>query len=420
MFKFKLHPKIGTLVTVLGANVFNNFSSFVVTIIAARLLGLAEFSKLSLAIAVTTNLALVLDFGTSVALVRLYNVASDHNERISLIRLMNKWKIFLLILTVCFSFPLGTLIMRYFPILEGTGLLINLAIISGGMLSVWITTRAIEQSQKKFHVFQKYNIIYGLLRLITAVVFFLFNQISTTSVIISLYILPLFVLISFKQIKEIQSYKYQNLILKINELNLLKSIFSYGIWVGISGILFTFIYQIPQFVLAKTADARELGLYGAGLTFIPVFLLTNDAIRTIILPDVSAIKDSEGRQLFRKHLWQISPVFFGLMIAVLITTSCIQYLLLGEVYKASIPVFLAMGFSTLVAMYLGYSNTLIHSIGIPHLGAIINIISAIILTLLSLKLQKSAFLMSLLLGSILIIGEASTYFIVETFDKKKV
>ena len=189
---------------------------------------------------------------------------------------------------------------------------------------------------------------------------------------------------------------------------------------GISGILFTFIYQIPQFVLAKTADARELALYGAGLTFMPVFLLTNDAIRTIILPDVSAIKDSEGRQLFRKHLWQISPVFFGLMIAVLITTSCIQYLLLGEVYKASIPVFLAMGFSTLVAMYLGYSNTLIHSIGIPHVGAIVNTISAIILTLLSLKLQKSAFLMSLLLGSILIIGEASTNFIVETLDKKKV
>ena len=216
MFKFKLHPKIVTLVTVLGANVFNNFSSFVIIIVAARLLGITEFSKLSLAIAVTTNLASVLDFGTSVALVRLYNVASDHNERISLIRLMNKWKICLLILTVCFSFPLGTLIMRYFPILEGTGLLINLAIISGGMLSVWITTRAIEQSQKKFHVFQRYNIIYGLLRLITAVVFFLFNQISTTSVIISLYILPLFVLISFKQIKEIQSYKYQNLILKIN------------------------------------------------------------------------------------------------------------------------------------------------------------------------------------------------------------
>jgi O-antigen/teichoic acid export membrane protein len=420
MFKFKLHPKIGTLVTLLGANVFNNFSSFVIIISAARLLGPAEFSKLTLAFGVTTNLSAILDFGTSVALVRLYNVTSDSNEKISLIRVINKWKIGLLSLTLCLSFPGGKLIIQTFPILQGTGLLINLAIISGGLLSVWITTRAIEQAQKNFQAFQRYTIIYGLLRLITAVVFLLFNQISSTSVIISLYILPLFILISYKQIQEIQSYKSQNLILKINELNLLKSIFSYGIWVGISGILFTLIYQIPQFVLAKTAEAREVGFYGASLTFIPVFLLTNDAIRTIILPDVSAIKDSEGRQLFRKHLWQISPVFFGLMIAVLITTSCIQYLLLGEVYKASIPVFLAMGFSTLVAMYLGYSNTLIHSIGIPHVGAIINIISAIILTLLSLKLQKSAFLMSLLLGSILIIGEASTYFIVETFDKKKV
>ena len=246
MFKFKLHPKIGTLVTLLGANVFNNFSSFVIIISAARLLGPAEFSKLTLAFGVTTNLSAILDFGTSVALVRLYNVTSDSNEKISLIRVINKWKIGLLSLTLCLSFPGGKLIIQTFPILQGTGLLINLAIISGGLLSVWITTRAIEQAQKNFQAFQRYTIIYGLLRLITAVVFLLFNQISSTSVIISLYILPLFILISYKQIQEIQSYKSQNLILKINELNLLKSIFSYGIWVGISGILFTLIYILRR------------------------------------------------------------------------------------------------------------------------------------------------------------------------------
>jgi O-antigen/teichoic acid export membrane protein len=420
MYKLKSHPKIETLVTVLGANIFNNFSSFVIIIVAARLLGQSEFSKLSLAFAVTTNLSCLLDFGTNISLVRLYNVASDSNEKINLIRAINKWKISLLIMTLCLSFPMGKLIIQTFPILEGTGLLINLSVISGGMLSSWTTIRAIEQAQKNFQAFKKYTTIYGLLRLITAVVFFLFNQISTTSVIISLYILPLLILISYKQIKEIQSYKHQNIIFNFNEFKLLKPIFSYGILVGISGILFTLMYQIPQFILAKIADAREISFYGAGLTFIPLFLLTNDAIRTIILPDVSAIKDYEGRQLFRKQLWQISPIFFGLMISALLIISCIQYFLLGEAYKASIPVFLAMGFGTLVAMYLGYSNTLIHSIGIPHLGAIINIISTIILTLLGLTLQKSAFFMSFLLGIILISGEVSTYFIVKNIDKRKV
>ncbi|MBD2251575.1 lipopolysaccharide biosynthesis protein [Nostoc parmelioides] len=417
MYKLKLHPKIRTLLNVLSANIFNNFSSFAITILAARLFGPAEFAKFALAVAVTTNLSSVLDFGTSVALVRLYNVASDDEEKISLLIVINKWKFGLLLLTICFSYPGSKLLAKTLPMLQSTGLLINLAIISGGLLSIWTTTRAIEQAQKKFQAFQKYTLVYGLLRLITALIFLMLNKISNTTIIVSLYFLPLSLLISYRQISEMVSYGYKNVFFTTNEIKLLKSIFYYGVWVGIAGILFSFMYQIPQFILARKTDPTEVGIYSASLTFLPVFLLINDAIRTIILPDVSAIKDAKSRQLFRKRMWQISPIFFGVMITVLIIMSCVQYFLLGQVYKASIPVFLVMGVSTLLAMYLGYSNTLIHSIGIPHVGAVVNMISAVTLTLLSIILQQSAFFMSFILGSVLIFGEVSTYLVVKNIDK---
>ncbi|MBW4506563.1 MAG: oligosaccharide flippase family protein [Scytonematopsis contorta HA4267-MV1] len=418
MIKFKIHHKLYSLLGILGANVINNFSSFVITIFAARFLGPANFAKLALAMAITTNLTSILDCGTSVALVRLYNVSTDDNYKSSLIKIINKWKIGLLLLIILISYPVGQLIIQSFPIIKDTGLLVYLAIISSGLLSIWTTTRATEQSQKNFKSFQRYTLVYGFLRLMIAILFFINNKISITTIFTSLYIAPLSILISYRIISSYLSDKSDEKSYEINEFKLLRSILGYGMWVGIGGILFGILYQIPQFVLASTANASEVGFYGAGLTFLPVFLLTNDAIRTIILPDVSAIKNQEGRQLFRKRLWQISPIFFSLMLVVLIAMSCVQYLLLGKVYQDSVPVFLAMGFSTILVMFIGYSNTLIHSIGIPHVGAIVNMISAAIILMLSLLLPKTALFMSLLLGLVMIIGESLTYFTVLKIDNR--
>ena len=46
---------------VLGANVFNNFAAFLITVYAARAFGPEEFGRLALAISITTMLSLILD-----------------------------------------------------------------------------------------------------------------------------------------------------------------------------------------------------------------------------------------------------------------------------------------------------------------------------------------------------------------------
>lgn len=414
MKNHRLHSLFG----ILGANTFNNFASFIITIIVARVFSPEEFGQFALATAITTNLSSILDFGTNVAIVRLYNVENDQTYKIALFKVIHKWNIGLLIFISIVFYPMGLFFIHIFSIFKEAALLVYLAIISAGLLNVWSTTRAIEQSKKNFKSFQSYTFTYAFLRLFTLGFFVITRSINLTSIYLSLYILPLATLIIF-----ITIVKYLNRPRNINnnhvnEWRILRSILSYGFWIGLGNILFTILFQIPQFILARTASADEVGFYGAGYTFLPIFLLTNDAIRTIILPDISAIKDIKARQEFRKRLWKLCPIFFTIMFIILLAISFIQYFILGKSYHSSVPVFLALGGSTIIVMFLGYSNTLIHSLAIPHLVAMINFGRVVMFMLVTLLIPKNALYMSLSLATVLIVGEVATYFIIDKIDQQ--
>ncbi|WP_161938151.1 lipopolysaccharide biosynthesis protein [Mastigocoleus testarum] len=418
MKKIKIHPKLKSLIGVLSANVFNNFSSFAITIFAARLLGPTEFAKLALAVAITVNLSTFLDFGTSIALVRLYNASTDIIYKSNLIRVINQFKYGLLIIICLLIYPATKLIINNFPILKGMNLLIYLAIISGGLHSIWKSTRAIEQSQKDFRSFNIYTWVYGFLRLFVVLFLLVVNHISIISIFASLYFLPLLILTSFKNISSYISKKSKNKYAQTNKYHILKSILSYGFWVGISTICFTLLSQIPQFTLATTTDADEVGIYSAALTFIPIFILTNDAIRTIILPDVSAINSLEERKRYKKIILDIAPIFFGLMLVILVIMSFTQYFILGNSYQASIPVFIILGIGMVIVMYLGYLNILVHSIGVPHIDALINISRAFILCIATFILPKSAIWMAGAYTAVSISGEIVIKKIINIYHQK--
>lgn len=399
--------KLRSLMGVMSANVFNNLSSFIITIVAARVLGAENFAKLAIATAITTNLSSLLDFGTSTALVRLYNNTTDIHEKKSLIINIIQWKICLLVLISLLSYPISKIIMHHFSALQGTETLVYIAIISSGLHSFWITLRSIEQSQRDFNKFEIYTFVYGLLRIISVLIFTAFEKINITSVFISLYLAPLTILHTYKLISIVYS-KQHNLFIfqRIDGIKLLMKIFSYSFWVGLSGFCFSFLFQIPQIVLAYKAGLNETSVYSVGLTFIPIFLLSNDAIRTIILPDITAIQTWDKRNLFKNKLIKMAPAFFSIMFIVLVLTSCLQYLALGIKYQTSNPIFLILGFSMILVMYLGYFNTLIHSLGLPHISALNNLVSVTILSLVTLILPKTAICMTIALAVVLIIGES--------------
>lgn len=208
--KIVSNSKLRSLMGVMSANIFNNLSSFLITIMAARVLGAENFAKLTIATAITINLSSLLDFGTSISLVKLYNNANNISEKKSLIVNIIQWKVFLLVLISLLSYPIGKIIIHNFPALEETEVLVYIAIISSGLHSVWITLRSIEQSQQDFRKFEIYIFLYGLLRVIFSLIFIVFDKFNIINVFVSLYLAPLIILHMCKLINFCYNTKYKS------------------------------------------------------------------------------------------------------------------------------------------------------------------------------------------------------------------
>jgi O-antigen/teichoic acid export membrane protein len=413
----KLHSKISSFIGVFGATAFNNFSSFIIIVFTARLFGPAEFGKLSLAIAIMSNLSTILDFGTNFSLVRFYSQTESEVEKKRLLRVITKWNIALLLIVLILSFPGEKIITTFLPILKNTPLLVYFVFISSSILNIVTTVRAIEQSQKEFISVTKYYLILGFLRLSLFTIILVSVKISITNIFLAIHTLPLLILVFITPYKTV-GYLFDNYVdcCVKKEIQILKSLLKYSFWVAITGFLSVMSYQIPQFVLAYRANPIEVGLYGAAITFLPFFTLINNAIRTLMLPDIMAIKNSESRLEFRAKMRKKAPVFFCTMFVVLFLLAGLQYVILGNLYKASIPIFLVLGFSSIVWMYFNYLNTLIHSIGIPEIETKIIFFRVLIIVVLISILPKFAIIMSLVFGIVSIGGEIYTYMAIKKLD----
>jgi O-antigen/teichoic acid export membrane protein len=397
---------------ILGANAFNSFAAFLITVYAARAFGPEEFGRLVLAISITTLLSLILDFGLSITLVRLYNIETSPDERAGYIRTILGFKILSLLALVPLAFVLQRITTQVLPVLSGYGDLVYLAFLCGGLQSIWTTVRAAEQARRDFRSFRRYTFTYGVLRFLGFGAFLLFYEASPTGVLAVLYALPVIIgLILYSWFSGYRRFWSATAVYahRSSAYSRLKTVFSYGIWVALSAICYATLFNVPQFTLARTANETEVGLYGAGLTFVAAFSLVNEALRTVILPDVAALSSSSDRLAFRRRLFRLGPAFFSIALFALGFTAFAQYYLLGEAYTASIPIFIILGLATIVTIYLGIFNLLVHSHGVPRLEATNNLARAAALPLLLLVVPKTALSACLTLASVLVVGELIVY-----------
>jgi O-antigen/teichoic acid export membrane protein len=396
---------------ILGANAFNNFAAFLITVYAARAFGPEEFGRLALAISFTTMLSLILDFGLSITLVRIYNIETSPDERAGYIRTILGFKVLSLLALVPFAFVLQAITTQVLPILSGYGGLVYVAFLSGGLHSIWTTVRAVEQARRDFRSFSRYTFTYGVLRFLGIGTLLLFYEASPISVLGVLYALPLIGLILYSWFSGYRPYWSAPAVhaCRSSPYSRLKTAFTYSIWVALSAICFTQLFYLPQFMLARTANETEVGLYGAGLTFVAAFSLVNEALRTVILPDVTALSSSSDRLAFRRRFFRLGPAFFSVALFALGFTAFAQYYLLGGAYIASIPIFIILSLATIVTIYLGIFNLLVHSHGIPRLEATNNLARVAALTLLLLIVPKTAMSACLTLACVLVVGELIVY-----------
>jgi O-antigen/teichoic acid export membrane protein len=398
------------LARILDANAVNNAASLALLVVAARVLGPGDFGKLGVAVTVTVMLGLAFDGGISLSYVRHHaqHVGEHDHDLPRLGTVVVRWKFMVLAAALVFSPILATGITLLVPNLQAAGPLPILVVISGALEGLWKTIRSLDQAKQDFISFRKHTYVYAISRVIGLAFCLLFSR-SIIGFFVALYLAPQLgaALIVFSgQQKAIAAGVAKP---SATTAGLKLTILRYGLWVALSTFLYAALLRFPQLALVHYASETDVGMFTAGLTFLAVFSLGNEALRTLLLPDVSARQDQAARLRFYERLKSKAPAYFATAFLLLIGLATGQYLLLGENYRESIPIFLTIGTGMIVTIYLGTFNTLIHSFGVPRLDVAANTGRLGILTILLAWIQPEPLFAALILGLVMVTGETGVF-----------
>ncbi|WP_082053399.1 lipopolysaccharide biosynthesis protein [Gordoniibacillus kamchatkensis] len=294
---------------VFSSNVFNNVSSLITTTIAAVTFGPKEFGNFGIGVSVTLVTSMLLDFGLNTSLIRFYNAEINESKE-KLITTILSIKVLILFFVSLSSFFISEGITLIYPVIKGAKSFILAGLLSGGLLNIWSTIRSIEQAKSDFTNYRRYTFYYGWARLLISTVLYLMGNFSLIHLFISLYIGPLilvFVIWTMSQ-KDLRRIVHFNK--DLFQLHIFRKVLTYGYPIAISVICYSLLSRLPQFVLMKSSSPLEVGIYSAALSYITVFILFNDTLRTILLPSVVSLNSQQERSNYRKRLIKTTPVFF--------------------------------------------------------------------------------------------------------------
>ena len=355
------------------ANVVNNLSSFVVIVHAARRFGPEGFGKLGLVLSILMFGSMLLDCGLSISLVRNYNNTDDEQQRAGLAASVIKTKLLTVLIVGLLAHPVALLLLRVFPVLRGSERLLAVGIFSAALLSLWVSVRALEQARRDFTSFARYNYFYALIRAACYAGVLLLDANSPMAVALCLYTVPLLMLLTYTLVVRERKVWWPFWAEASAHAPALMKVVAYGWWVGAAALCFSLLTRLPQFALARHSSARMLGLYGAALSFLAAFSLINDAISSVIVPEVASLTTPDARNRFRRALTTNLPKLLGLLLLALGGCVVAQLFLLGKAYHDSVPIFLVLGSATVVCLCIAIYNSLVHAYGRPQLLLYMNV-----------------------------------------------
>lgn len=393
----------------LAANVANNAVSFALTVAAARLLGPEEFGRFALAVTLTSVLAMITAMGQNLTLVRLQAVEAPADRPV-IVRVVLTWQFFVMAVLTALLPALVPVVQRLLPVLAGATALTAAGLWSAGLLTFWNVFRALDQARGDFGAFSSQTVAYAVMRLLAAAVVLPLTGITPLGFFLALYPIPLVLLQGYGWITRYRHQwsegagagwpaRWRALRLSLN----------YGRWVALSGLLYALLFRLPQMFLSREAGAAETGRYSAALTFLAVFSLLNDTVRTLLLPRVTALASEESRSRFRRALRRKAPLVFGGLLAVLAAIAAVQWLLLGPAYRASLPLLLILGTVMATTLYLGLLNMMVHAYGVPSLDAGVNVTRVVALGIAFALIPPTALATTIALSAVLLVGELGLY-----------
>ena len=171
----------------------------------------------------------------------------------------------------------------------------------------------------------------------------------------------------------------------------LQALWSYGVWVSVTGIVGPLMVYGDRFFVSATVGAEQLPLYAIPQDVLLRLLLIPSALTGALLPMLAAMGVADAAQAYRQTYRRVAVA----MLAVSLLAAVVAYPVLAlwistDFARAALPVTLVLCVGVWLNSLASVPYTLLHAKGNPRLTAIFHI-AEFVLYLLALWVLTAQF-----------------------------
>jgi O-antigen/teichoic acid export membrane protein len=368
---------------ILAADLIVAVTAFATLFFAPFVLSTAEFARMSLIIAVGMVLIIVLDFGLGQTALKRYAEAGDERWLSAMAAL--KIAIFLICLPIAAAAALAP-----------GGDFFALALLIGAGMSLWGGLRIYESARQRFDAYLGANLKLAAFRLVLVPPALLVG--GPALIVISLFAAPI-ALLAFLKVRATPE------MLRLPSKQRRASLLSYAPAVYGSNVAYSALPYLPQFFMHARFGAEAIASYGIVMTFVGPFSMLLIALRTYLTPRILKQNDTQFASPFSAGGLKLMIAVTALgLAAVAVLTGCI-YLAYAAKYPLAPWLFAAFASFFVLTSMVGLFNIRLHAHSLPHIEMIVNFARIAAAGAVLFWFGQSPFLVALLTGVVLLIGE---------------
>ena len=153
-----------------------------------------------------------------------------------------------------------------------------------------------------------------------------------------------------------------------------KSLWSYGLWVSITGVLGPLMVYGDRFFVSAAVGAQQLSLYAIPQEGLFRLLLIPAALASALLPRLVAMESSEAATVYRSTYRKVALYMLGVcLFAAAAAYPALSVWLSTEFARSALPIVLVMCLGIWVNSMAVVPYTLLHAKGNPRLTAIFHL-----------------------------------------------
>ncbi|MFA6040251.1 MAG: flippase [Methylophilus sp.] len=177
------------------------------------------------------------------------------------------------------------------------------------------------------------------------------------------------VLIGLIQLKKHFKVKHEG------ELNKkIKSLFNYGIWVAVTGVIGPLMVYGDRFFVSAAVGAAQLPFYAIPQEGLQRLLIIPAALCGALLPQLASLSPHAAITTYKQNYKRIAILMFGICLtAAALAYPVLSHWLSEEFAKKSLPIVLVLSIGIWINAIASVPYTLIHANGNPRLTALFHL-----------------------------------------------